>query len=91
VTGAHGLVQLVHQPLGHREIREALAQVDRAVFAGQLRHHGEDGGAHAGQLGLRQHGGGVRPVHEGPASVRNAPRPPANAPHLGARGDSTFG
>ena len=41
---AHGLQQLRVA----LEIGEALAQVDRAVFGGQLRHHGEDGGADLG-------------------------------------------
>ena len=38
------------------EIREALAQVDRALFGGELGHHGEDGGADGGQLGLQLRG-----------------------------------
>ena len=34
---------------------KALAQVDRAMLGGQLRHHGEDGGAHLGQFGFGKH------------------------------------
>ena len=52
---AHGAVQRLDQALGHGEIGEALAQVDGAVLDGELRHHGEDGGADLGQLGFRGH------------------------------------
>jgi hypothetical protein len=55
VAGAHRPVQRIDQALRHREIREALPQVDRAVLGGQLRHHGEDGGADLRQFGVWLH------------------------------------
>ena len=70
VAGAHGAVQFVHQALRHREIRKALPQVDRAVLGGELRHHGEDGGAHLGQLGLRLEHPGSGTRRRGARSVR---------------------
>jgi hypothetical protein len=55
VAGLHRPGQCIDQAPGHREIRKALAQVDRAVLGGQLRHHGEDGGADLRQFGLWLH------------------------------------
>ena len=55
VAGLHRPRQRVDQPLRHREIREALAQVDRAVFGGKLRHDRENSSAHLGQFGLGAH------------------------------------
>ena len=37
---------------GAIEVGEALRQIDGFVISGQLRHHGEDGGAYVGQLGI---------------------------------------
>ena len=45
---AHRPVKRVDQPLGHREVGKALAEIDCAVLRGELRHHGEDGGADLG-------------------------------------------
>ena len=47
----HGAGDRIHQGRVAMEIGEALSQVDRAFFAGQCRHDGEDGSAHLGQLG----------------------------------------
>ena len=55
MAGMHGSGQFVHQSLRHGEIGKALAQIDRAVFGGQLGHDGEDGGAYLGQLGFEGH------------------------------------
>ena len=52
----HGLGDGLHQGGVTGEIREALAQVDGVLLGGQGRHHGEDGGAHSGQLGLQGRG-----------------------------------
>ncbi len=48
----HGVRHRVHQTWITVEIREALAQVDRAFLGRQRRHDGEDGGADVGQAAL---------------------------------------
>ena len=52
---AHGARQRFDQEIGHREVRKALAEVDRLMLHRHLRHHGENGGADLRQLGLRDH------------------------------------
>ena len=49
-VGEHLCVHEVRQPMVHRKTRKTLSQVEGAVLRGELRHDGEDGGAHVGQL-----------------------------------------
>ena len=60
--GLHGVRDGVDQGRIAGKIRKTLAQVDGAGFAGEGRHHGEDGGADGRQLGL-EGGGAGRSVH----------------------------
>src|SRR5690606_30107027 len=61
VAIAHRAPERFDQPRRDLEVREALPQVDRLVFGGQLRHHREDRGPDLGQLGFR--GAGSCMVH----------------------------
>ncbi|MNI23995.1 hypothetical protein D3C73_776000 [compost metagenome] len=58
-AGGHRLGGFVDQTLRRGEIREPLAEVDRAMFGGELGHHGEDRGTDLGQLGVRLHRPGL--------------------------------
>ncbi|MEY3475557.1 MAG: transporter heme permease [Pseudomonadota bacterium] len=59
----HGVGDGVDQARIALEVGEALPEVDRVLLGGQSRHHGEDGGAHGGQLGLKHGGGEAHGVH----------------------------
>ena len=52
VAGVHRTGQCIHQTRGYREIRKALAQIDRAMLCRQLRHHGKNRGADLRQFGV---------------------------------------
>ena len=52
----HGAAQSIHQKLGHRKVGKSLAQIDRLMLHGHLRHDREDGGADLRELGLQRHG-----------------------------------
>ncbi len=55
VSVAHCPGQGVNQPLRYGEIRKPLPQIDRIMARGQLRHDGEDRGAHLGQFAVGDH------------------------------------
>ena len=73
VAGLHGLGDGVHQFRGAFKVWKALPQVDGVVLGGQGGHHGEDGGAHVGQLAGKggRAGGSVALVMVGRVQVRS--------------------
>ncbi len=56
---AHGIANMGEQLRVAIKVRETLAQVHRPFFGGQSRHHGKDGGAHAGGFGGKDRAAGV--------------------------------